>query len=304
MERTRRSSLALLLLAALLALLAGFYRAQPAKVQGPLAYRLGDVDGRFSLSRAEAADAVRAAADLWSRAAGRELFRKTATGGIEVRFVYDYRQEAADRLKGISGNIGCTRGSYDALKARFEREREAFRQQEAELQADAREYNRMVAALNADIDAANRGGMTEEAHRRLTASQEELDGWQAELDSRFREQQNEADNLNRLVVVINGIAASLNLEVIRYNRTGSVLASEFSQGVYERKNDRESITVYHFTSRGRLVRLLAHEFGHALGLGHGSDPGSLMYRLNQSDSLSLSREDLSALKAALKKRGL
>ena len=162
----------------------------------------------------------------------------------------------------------------------------------------------MVAALNADIAAANRGGMTEEAHRRLTASQEELDGWQAELDSRSREQQDEADNLNRLVVVINGIAASLNLEVIRYNRTGSVLASEFSEGLYERKNDRESITVYHFTSRERLVRLLAHEFGHALGLGHGSDPGSLMYRLNQSDSLSLTREDLAALKAALKKRGL
>ncbi len=304
MERTRRSSLALLLLAVLPALLAGFYRAQPAKVQGPLAYRLGAVDGRFALSRAEAAVAVRAATDLWSKAAGRELFREAGAGGIEVRFVYDYRQEAADKLKGISGNISCTRGSYDALKARFEREREVFRQKEAELQADVREYNRMVAALNADIAAANRGGMTEEAHRRLTASQEELDGWQAELDSRSREQQDEADNLNRLVVVINGIAASLNLEVIRYNRTGSVLASEFSEGLYERKNGRESITVYHFTSRERLVRLLAHEFGHALGLGHGSDPGSLMYRLNRSDSLSLTREDLAALKAALRKRGL
>ena len=40
MERTRRSSLALLLLAVLPALLAGFYWAQPAKTQGPLTYRL------------------------------------------------------------------------------------------------------------------------------------------------------------------------------------------------------------------------------------------------------------------------
>ena len=73
MERTRRSSLALLLLAVLPALLAGFYRAQPAKVQGPLAYRLGAVDGRFALSRAEAADAVRAAT--------RASWRKTVMAG-------------------------------------------------------------------------------------------------------------------------------------------------------------------------------------------------------------------------------
>jgi hypothetical protein len=299
----RSSSLTLPVLLFILVLLAGVYWMQPGMAHGPLTYRMGAVDRRFSMSREEAADAVRTATAIWSRAAGKEIFREDPKGNIEVRFVYDYRQEAADKLRGISGSISYTRGSYDALRARLEREDADFRQKEALLAADVREFNGRVTALNAEISASS-GKVTEEAYKRITAEQEELNGMHEGIRQRQQEQRTTIDNLNNLVVVINGIAASLNLEVVKYNKTGASLGGEFNEGLYERKKGRETVTIYHFTSRDRLVRVLAHEFGHALGLAHNNNPRSLMYRLNQSDSLELAPDDIAALKAELRKQGM
>ncbi len=85
-----------------------------------------------------------------------------------------------------------------------------------------------------------------------------------------------------MVVVINGIASNLNLDVVNYNNAGDVLGKEFNEGLYEKRNNRETITIFHFNNHDRLVRVLAHELGHALGLEHNNNPQALMYRLNQS----------------------
>ena len=60
---------------------------------------------------------------------------------------------------------------------------------------------------------------------------------------------------------------------------------------------KQSITIHQFGNNDRLVRVLTHELGHALGLGHNETPGSVMYRLTQSDSSELAPSDISALKA-------
>jgi predicted Zn-dependent protease len=48
------------------------------------------------------------------------------------------------------------------------------------------------------------------------------------------------------------------------------------------------------------VRVLAHEFGHALGLNHSKSAGAVMYPLIQSDSLELTVDDIAALKGHCK----
>ena len=76
----------------------------------------------------------------------------------------------------------------------------------------------------------------------------------------------------------------------------SRLGSEFCGGDYVSKDGKQTITIYQFDDENRLVRVLAHEFGHALGLKHNDNPKAIMYRLMQSDSLNLAPDDIAALK--------
>jgi hypothetical protein len=279
-------------------LTAGFYSHKPGPCRDPLTYRIGSVDDMFWMTRQEFAREVAKAVAIWENAAGYKLFREDPGGALEINLVYDHRQAASDRLKGIGDRIDNTKGSYEALRAHFEQLDVEYRQQHAVLVADVDAYNARVRDLKAANDAASKGGgVSTEVYRQLTAEKEALDAIFEDIRARQEELRKNAETLQSMVVVINEIATSLNLEVVRYNETGKELGEEFSEGVYERKNGHQTVNIYHFSDRTRLVRVLAHELGHALGLKHNDNPKSLMYRLNLAENVGLSPEDIADLKA-------
>jgi len=67
---------------------------------------------------------------------------------------------------------------------------------------------------------------------------------------------------------------------------------EFTQGDYQ----GDKISIYTFLDEAELVRVLVHEFGHALGIGHVENSESMMYHLmsNQPTIARLSVEDTQA----------
>ncbi len=256
-------------------------------------YRIGTVDARFGMSRDAFAETLRQAASLWNEALAREIFREAPMGAVEVSLIYDHRQEAADRLKALSREIDGTQGTYEGLKAHFETLRAEVDQKKSSLTRDFEEYNTRVGRFN-----AIRGGPpSEEAQRQLESERTTLSEMKASLMGRQDELKTLLDTLNAYASVINGLAANHNQNMVDYNRTGDSLGAEFSEGEYIQENGRRSIRVYHFPSRDALVRVLAHELGHARGVGHLENPQAVMHRLMRTDHPELTADDITAMKA-------
>ncbi len=292
-----RSSLGIYLLLITLIVLVIIYYRMPRPCQEPLTYHIGTVDARFGLSRQEFADSAGKAASIWAKPYARPLFREEPNGRIEVNLIYDYRQGAADKLKKLHYAIGTTKGAYDDMKIRFENLKAEYETKNSALANDSNAYNRRLGAYNAEIEAGRqRGAVTEAVYRRLTAEAGELNNMRESLQARQEEIRRIADILNSMTVVINDIAANYNLDVVKSHDTSSKLGSEFCGGDYVSKDGKHTITIYQFDDDKKLVRVLAHEFGHALGLKHNDNPKAIMYRLMQSDSLSLAPDDVAALK--------
>jgi Matrixin len=292
-----RSSLRVyLLLITLIAVLILYYR-MPRPCEEPLTYRIGTVDARFGLSRQQFVDSAGKAASIWGKPYARALFREESKGIIEINLVYDYRQEAADKLKKLHYAIGTTKGTYDDMKVRFQNLKAEFERKNSALASDANAYNRRLGAHNAEIEAGRqRGAVTDAVYRRMESEKGELNNMRENLQARQEEVRVMADILNNMTVVINDIAGNYNLDVVKSQDTGKRLGSEFCGGDYVSKDGKETITIYQFDDESRLIRVLAHEFGHALGLKHNDNPKAIMYRLMQSDSLDLAPDDVAALK--------
>ncbi len=256
-------------------------------------YRIGTVDARFGMSRESFAEALRQAASLWNQATGREVFREATKGGVEVNLIYDHRQETADRLKALSHEIDGTQGTYEGLKAHFETVRAEVDQKKEALTRDFAEYNARVVRFN----EAGQVAASEDAFRRMEAERNVLAEMKASLQGRQEELKTLLETLNGHASVINGLAANHNQTMVDYTRTGDSLGPEFSEGEYIQENGRRTIRIYHFPSRDALVRVLAHELGHARGLGHLENPHAVMHRLMGTDNPELTTDDIAAMKA-------
>lgn len=104
------------------------------------------------------------------------------------------------------------------------------------------------------------------------------------------------NRLNQMANGLNQFAQKINYKVDNYNDIGDSLGEEFEEGLYYSDKDGKGIDIYQFNGKNSLVRLLTHELGHALSLDHSEDPNAVMYRLNNSESLTLSDSDVLMLK--------
>lgn len=287
-------------LAILIILIISFVRARDPCLE-TITYRLGKVDERFNLTREEFQTAVNMAAVMWGKPFHRDLFREDHDGAIEINLLYDYRQEATDRLKKLNYKIDRSKGSYEELKSRLENLKAEYEQKKAGLDSDLDAYNAKVNVFNIETDSWNRRGeVPQSVHTRLMEEKDELVILNDNLHTRQVEIKTLVDTINSVVVVINEMASNSNMDLVDQQNIGNTLGREFCEGFYEYKNGKRSITIYQYDNEYRLVRVLAHEFGHALGLNHSKSAEAVMYPLIKSDSLALAADDIAALKGHCK----
>ncbi|MBU6427026.1 matrixin family metalloprotease [Patescibacteria group bacterium] len=317
---TRKKAVRLMADLIIVAVLAGAgyqYRAQLAAtfIQGkeilfpaapcsrPIKYSLGGFDGRFGITKARFIDAANQAAGIWNSALGKNLLEYSPDGALKINLVYDYRQQATAQLAKIGIVIKDDKSTYDTLKTRYDSLYATYTAEKADIQKDTDSYSADKAAYEQNVAYwNNQGGAPRAQFQAMEKTRLALNAEAQNINDRQKTFNELVTTLNSVVTVLNRLVGELNLNVKAYNTVGASTGEQFSEGEYIEDSSGKRINIYQFNDLGQLQRVLEHEFGHALGLQHVSNPKAIMYYLNEGTNETLTADDINELKASCKIR--
>lgn len=262
----------------------------------PIPYRVEASDPRFPLDAAAFRRGALEAETLWEKNIGKDLFTYDPDAGLVVRTEFDERQKMTYEADSLEKKVSEYRTSseqlgkrYNELSDRYKRENRAF--------ADAAEaFNRKLAEYNRDVNDWNQSGSgTAEEYDALEKRRKKLEKEEASLVQTSKD-------LNELSTTINGLVKTLNRNATEINRNIDLFRKRygepkpFVQGLYD--PSIPSVTVFEFKDADDLRLVLAHEFGHALGIEeHVENESSVMFAMMGGQDLehpTLSKEDIDA----------
>ena len=264
----------------------------------PITYSITNFSDKFNISGNDFKTSLKKAEKIWEDAVGKDLFSETENNGnVSVNLIYDDRQSSTDKLKKLGfviendkAGFETLKQKYNAMKTAFEQNKKSLEKRIAELKVEQASYEKTVSYWN------DRGGAPKDEYNRLQKQGDTIKNEIAKINKDQISLNDSADTLNSLGTVINQQITNLNLNVEKFNSTREETGGEFDEGEYVENSGERSINIYQFDNKEKLVRVLAHELGHALGLDHNDNPKSVMYKLNQGSGLTLSAEDTASLK--------
>lgn len=272
--------------------IAFIFFSQKNPCTSPITYRLGTFDERFGISQQEFLDAVNQSAEVWNNSLEKEVLKyDKEKGDVTINLVYDDRQKTTETnailqtdAKKISELASTVKQQYLEL----ERERKTL---EKEYLAGVEEFKQRNIEYGTQVSYWNKkGGAPKDIYAELSATKEALIREQTTLENKRVRINEVIEQINTFITKYNLLVESANEVIDTINLSAG---KEFEEGNYDPIED--SITIYEFSTDKKLLRVITHELGHALNLPHNDNPKSIMYALNEANTLSLSKEDILAL---------
>jgi Matrixin len=268
-----------------------------APCSSPIAYSIGSFDARFGVSQADFLTDMQKAEKIWEGGANKQLFTYDVNGPLKINLVYDSRQQNTERLAKIGVVISGDRTTYDSLSVKYNAFKAEYTVKKQRYDSLLADYNAKKATYNQQVSFWNsQGGAPRDKFQELRTEADALNAEVGQINDMQSGMNDLVGTINVLASAINEVARVLNLNAANYNTIGASQGVTFEEGAYISDLTGTHIDIYQFSDQTRLIRVLAHELGHALGLAHVSSSKSIMYYLNEAGNEKLSPEDLAALK--------
>lgn len=267
-----------------------FYKTASAVCDVPLAYRIGVLDPDFELTQDEARSAVSDAESLWEDATGRNLFTYDDEADFTINFIFDSRQEYTEIEHELTHELEEKKYMSEKVREEYEMLLNSYNELIHHYERQTNAYNERLHEHNAEVERwNNEGGAPESVYQTLATQRQALEGEREDLNDMARELSQIAKEINALGERGNTLVRAYNGIVSVYNNTFST-DREFTQGDYQ----GDSINIYQYKDGEELRLVLAHEFGHALSLGHVENERSILHYLMGGQDLEagLTAEDL------------
>ena len=253
----------------------------------PVLWRLGELDPAFNLTAEQAEQAAHNAAAQWNNALGQELFRYDSIDGFPIHFRYDERQQQMlqqamlqRNLQRYDSNIDRRAASLTQKSQQLQQRQREFEQQNAQFAADIAAYEQQAANASPD----NIAGLQQQ-QQRLQQRQQHLEQLAEQLNQQQAQLLREQQYLNDTVADRNALLPP---------QQQPLAAAEV--GLMEIEHGKRRMTIFAYSNDAALELTLAHEFGHALGLGHTDGTNSVMHYAINPEQKGLTTEDINALK--------
>lgn len=282
-------------LAALALTLYSFLDFFKSPCDSPLEYSVGRFDSRFGVSESDFKSSIVEAEAVWEDALGRDFFKYKPNADFKINLIYDERQLATMQKQKTESGLSAAENildnldrQFDLARRNYEKDKTLYESATALFETRKEQYEALVNEWN------RRGGAPPDVYNDLQAQAKVLNLEATNLNQAAVSLNAEAEELNIVLEKRNQAARAYNQVARSYNQAyGSGL--EFNQAEY----NGGDINIYQFGNENDLLLALTHELGHALGMEHVEQAGSVMYYITGSDyaeEVSLSEADLEELK--------
>lgn len=256
-----------------------------------LGYKLGVFDTRFGISKKTFLEEVAKASSLWGDEANKTLFVYNEQGPLTINLIYDERQASTDNVNNLVIEIENSKHEADAIHTAYEEEKKMYTSDGDQLQRDTDAFTLLSKEYATRVEAYNQaGGATREQYDAMTSELASLKEKAQALDDRHASLIQFMNTINDRVKKYNELVIYINTLIRQSNALGT---KKFTEGRFTPRNT--TIDIYQYNDTLKLRRVLAHELGHALGIGHNTNPFSIMYSSNNGTVFALTKEDTEAL---------